>query len=160
MVRCSEGCRSKLNGQASIVELDNDSSTTLLKDISLGIIDAGFSVQRTLNLRSSASGTKVIDVSVQSTVPGVALSRANGDEVAPRAEEVDKTIVVPVLPPFNVSSNVSYRHSGNSAKHQGVASEAVVASIVTTPGPRAVYVESMELKGNVSQRVHAALYLD
>lgn len=128
--------------------LDEQSSSTLLKDVELGTIRPGSSVEKSFFLHSPLPATKVIDVSLQSAVEGETLPGEDGGADMPRAEEIDKTIVIPVLAPFEVVSNVSYRNS-LKATEQGMISEAVVSSLIATPGPRAIYVESIQLRKTV-----------
>jgi hypothetical protein len=144
----SGGSESALTELGSTVTFDEQSSSTLLKDVDMGTIRPGSSVEKSFFLHSPLPATKVIDVSLQSAVEGETLPGEDDRADMPRAEEIDKTIVIPVLAPFEVVSNVSYRNSLKAAD-KGMISEAVVSSLIATPGPRAIWVESVQLRKTV-----------
>jgi hypothetical protein len=139
---------STLIKSGSTVTLDEQSSSTLLKDVELGNIRPGSIVEKSIFLHSPLPATKVIDVSLQSAIEGETLPGEDGGADMPRAEEIDKTIVIPVLAPFEVVSNVSYRNCLKAAE-KGMISEAVVSSLIAAPRPRAIYVESIQLRKTV-----------
>ena len=134
---------------ASSIRVDEQESHSLLDDLSLGTLDPGASLEKTVLLRSPQPGTKVVDISLYSTVPtSTSPTSSNGDEGRLlRVEELHDSAVVDVLAPFECKSNVSYRRSA------GPTGDAIISTLITTPGPRAIHVESLTMREMVRSRL-------
>ncbi|WVF72135.1 hypothetical protein IAT40_006947 [Kwoniella sp. CBS 6097] len=136
----------------STIAVDQELSPSLLKDISFGIIAPSSTSSKTIILRSPIEGTKIIDISVHSTIK-TPLSQAKsslspdmGDNaLGEQTEEITQTVVLPVLRPFDVRMGVKY-----SQRIEGTeGAQAVVGILIGVGGPRPVTVERVELrKGN------------
>ncbi|WRT67104.1 uncharacterized protein IL334_004070 [Kwoniella shivajii] len=129
----------------STVAVEDQVSPTLIKDISFGVLAPSSTANRTIVLRSPIEGTKILDISVQSTIklPSArTLSPTLYDQVPSHTEEVNRTVVLPVLKPFDVKMGV--RYSQRLADNDGA--QAVVGVLVNLAGPRGVKVEKIELE--------------
>ncbi|GMK59483.1 hypothetical protein CspeluHIS016_0800890 [Cutaneotrichosporon spelunceum] len=94
-------------------------SDALLKDIPLTLVNG--TAETTVYLLSPLADTKMLDVSLMSTLSGL-------------GEETTRTAVVPVVEPFAVSTSTQPTKAG-----------ALLAATLGVPGPRAVVVEGMAL---------------
>ncbi|WVQ98716.1 hypothetical protein IAU59_005847 [Kwoniella sp. CBS 9459] len=127
----------------STIAVDHELSPNMLKDISLGAVAPSSTTSKTIVLRSPVEGTKIIDLSVRSTIKTPS-SQANSlsPDVGEHTEEVTRTLVLPVLRPFDVRMGVKY-----SQRVEGTeAAQAVVGILIGVGGPRSVTVEKVELK--------------
>ncbi|KAK8869844.1 hypothetical protein IAR55_000412 [Kwoniella newhampshirensis] len=126
-------------------------TTSLLKDISFGLISPSGSRTETIVLRCPAESTKIVDLSIQSTVRSQTTkdlpSGGHGSD-SQRTEEVNRTIAIPVLRPFDVQMGVKYTHKGKTG------GEALVDIRVGVLSPRGVKVETIDIKQVVSIRDH------
>ncbi|OCF45455.1 hypothetical protein I317_00702 [Kwoniella heveanensis CBS 569] len=132
----------------STIAVDHELSPSLLKDVSLGPIAPASTSSKTIILRSPAEGTKIIDISVHSSVKAPSsqsksLSPDMGDGAAgDQIEEITRTLVLPVVRPFDVRMGVKY-----SQRIEGTeGAQAVVGILVGIGGPRPVTVEKIELR--------------
>ncbi|KAK6902899.1 hypothetical protein I203_108159 [Kwoniella mangroviensis CBS 8507] len=137
----------------STLTMDDQVSPTFIKDIPLGKLSPSASTSKTIFLRASMEGTKIVDFSLQSTVKLPAsktLSPTSDDQVVERTEEITRTAVIPVLRPFEVKMAVRYsqRLAGTVGAGVGGGANAIVGILVEVPGPRAVRVEKIELLDN------------
>ncbi|WVQ77984.1 hypothetical protein IAT38_000065 [Cryptococcus sp. DSM 104549] len=133
----------------STILIGDEVSTTLLKDIHFGPIYPGSTVTSTITLRVPLESTKIVDFSVLSTSKPKFPSGATGTTSSapavqlnePQTEELNRTVVIPVLRPFDVQMGARYVHKGRKG------GEAVVGIKVGVPSPRGLKVEGMELRG-------------
>jgi hypothetical protein len=86
-----------------------------------------------ITLSSPSAGIKTIDISLHTTI--------DDDE-----EETTETVSIPVVPPFEVTSKLSYRSSSKADR----VGEASISSFIRAPGGRDLEVESLEVVANVS----------
>jgi hypothetical protein len=141
--------RYQLRPAESSISLDADESTSLLKDLDLGLLKAGESLERTIHLKSSAVGTKVIDVSLQTTVASADLPTASTDspdspsKMPARAEDFEATAVIPIMAPFGMSSRVTY--SPTRMMDDGLVVDATISTILTGNQARVIEVGSLSL---------------
>ena len=133
----------------------------MLKDIPLGSLDSASSAEKLVLLRSPRSGTKMIDLSLHLTVAGSESSTLvpdDGMEISPGAEEIYHTAIIPVLPPFDCDSTVSYRHSVKTPVSTG--GSALISTIITAPGARPIHVESLAIRARVRSACSRRVYAD
>jgi len=139
-----------LSSQLTVVKAEatistyDETSHNLLRDIPLGILSAGDSVERHIRLKSFKPGTRTIEFALhttpqQSSSPTLTLP-SDDRHYDNLSGEVTQTVVIPILAPFSCSSTVTYRR--RDIVGEGSAS---VASLITIPGPRNVWVESVDL---------------
>lgn len=104
-------------------------------------------VKKTISLKAPKPGTKIIDLSLQTVLSADAV----GEKEYPlKGEETTRTIVIPVLAPFAAASQVSYRHATKGVEEMRVEGWAMVSTVLTSPGPSAIHVESIEMRSKVS----------
>ncbi|WWD15882.1 hypothetical protein CI109_100306 [Kwoniella shandongensis] len=131
----------------STLVFEKQQSSSLLKDISFGILAPSASTTRTIVLRSPTEATKILDLSVQSTIKQQNQTTdtlsAQDDSDLHRTEQVNRTIVIPVLRPFDVQMGVKYTHKGKKG------GEALVDIRVGVLSSRGVKVEGIEIKQEV-----------
>ncbi|WVR05238.1 hypothetical protein IAU60_002250 [Kwoniella sp. DSM 27419] len=139
----------------STVTFDDRVSSNLLQDIPLGIITPSSSASRSFTLRCPVEGTKIIDLSLRSSLAAgfigdKALSPEVGESTAPGSDEVNRTVAIPVLKPFDVRMAVKYDAMGDTAPEKSKLvtgdTRAVVGILVGVDGPRELTVESVELR--------------
>lgn len=144
--------------------MDNEQSSSLIKDVHCGVVAPGMSVTKTLHLLSSgAAGDRVLDISVQTRIPEVIAE--DQEHRVNDVTETLQTIVVPTLEAFQVMQEVTYQHSlkgwGGLAdlasydedyEDEGRGAEAMVMTDVSIAGPWSVYVEHIGLEDEVSMR--------
>nr|XP_018263872.1 uncharacterized protein I303_03747 [Kwoniella dejecticola CBS 10117]OBR86030.1 hypothetical protein I303_03747 [Kwoniella dejecticola CBS 10117] len=131
----------------STITTDGTSSSSLLTNISLGILAPGASTSKTIILQSPIESTKIPDFLILSN------SKVHQSSLSPnpdneRTEETNRTAVIPVLRPFVVKMGTRYserllHNQQEQGPEQGV--EAIVGILVEVPGPREVIVEKIEL---------------
>ena len=138
-----------LTGLASSIRVDEQESGSLLDVLSLGTLDPRASFEKTVLLRSPQPGTKVVDISLYSHLPvSTSPSTSDGDEgQLTGVEELHDFAAVDVLAPFDCKSNVSYRRSA------GPTGDAIISTMITTTGPRAIHVESLTMRESVRVRL-------
>ncbi|WWC90065.1 uncharacterized protein L201_004998 [Kwoniella dendrophila CBS 6074] len=133
----------------STIHLDDESSSQLIKDISLGTLSPSSEITKIITLRAPIEGTKMLDFSIQTTtkIPISQNQSPKSDDVnqaiSERAEEINKTAVIPILRPFDVKMAVNYSHSFNSSK----GAQATVGILVEVTGPREIKIENIQLLG-------------
>lgn len=131
----------------SSIKAGENRTSTLLQNISLGLLEPGASSSQSIKLFVPKECTKIVDFSVQSTtsIP----SPGNSLDTFPtldRTEEVSRTVVIPVPRPFVVETSVKLTHKGK------IGGEGVVGMTVKVGGPRVMIVEGLELVGNADDR--------
>jgi hypothetical protein len=82
----------------------------------------------------------MIDISLQASLT---------DDESERVEEVNHTLTLDVEDPFEISTQVMYRHA-SGASNEGVEGWATVMSLLTLPGTRGVTIDSIEIEAKVS----------
>jgi len=82
----------------------------------------------------------MIDVSLQCSL---------SDDESDRVEEVNHTLTLDVEDPFELTTQVMFRHASN-ASSDGVEGWGTVMSLLTLPGGRGMTIDSMEIEAKVS----------
>lgn len=82
----------------------------------------------------------MIDVSLQCSL---------NDDDSERVEEVNHTLTLDVEDPFELSTQVIYRHASN-ASSDGVEGWGTAMSLVSLPGKRGMAIDSIEIEAKVS----------
>ena len=106
-------------------------------------------MERTIHLKSSAIGTKVIDVSLQTTAVPADLPDASTDspdspsKMPARAEDFEATAVIPIMAPFGMSTRVTY--SPTRMMDDGLVVDATISTIFTGNQVRGIEVGSLSL---------------
>ena len=98
------------------IVVDDQQSSGLIKGIQLGVLGPGASGKKTIHLfNSGAGGERMIDVSIQSR-PNDSEDETSDDDddendlLSEDKMETLRTLVIPTVNPFKVTSDVSYRH--------------------------------------------------
>ncbi|WWC69487.1 uncharacterized protein I206_103428 [Kwoniella pini CBS 10737] len=126
--------------EGSTLTIQDDTSSSLLKDVSLGAVAPGSTISKIITLRSAVESTKILDISILSSIKMSQMSSSsNTDDI--RTEELIRTAVIPILRPFEVKMGIKY--SERLEDSQNV--EAIVGILVEVPGPREIEVEKIEL---------------
>lgn len=135
----------------SIIRADSAEDGTQLKDLDFGLLSPGASGSRIIHLRAQKEGTKSIDFIVRSTTPSPVTSPSEGDNgddgSTPHIQEHTKKVDILVVAPFHFQSRVTYRPT----TREGVLSEAIVACLISLPGPMSLSIESLDLRSLVSE---------
>lgn len=129
---------------------DGSSKSEQLDGIDLGSLDPGQTATKTLILSPTVMATKIVEISL--VARPLAADSGQGETDA-LAEELNKTVAIPVLDPFAISSTVRYLPSVHIASEEGkdgLTGEAIISSVITSPGPRPLTVESIEVIEAVS----------
>ena len=92
----------------------------------------------------------MIDISLQASL---------SDDESERVEEVNYTLTLDVEDPFEISTQVMYRHA-SKASRDGVEGWGTVMSLLSLPGKRGVTVESIEIEAKVSDFLGVALMVE
>ncbi|KAK4688106.1 trafficking protein particle complex subunit 11, partial [Tremellales sp. Uapishka_1] len=122
------------------ITVDQESSQTLLKDVSLGVLKPLESIVKTIYLKSPVIGDRFLDFSLIST-PGTPVPQKEDAVQLGQSEEKHQTSTIPIIDPFLVSTSVKYPPS--RVAKEGTA---VVTMVISTDGPRALHIENLELK--------------
>jgi hypothetical protein len=92
----------------------------------------------------------MIDISLQASL---------SDDESERVEEVNHTLTLEVEDPFEISTQVMYRHA-SKASSDGIEGWGTVMSLLSLPGKRGVTVESIEIESKVSDFLGVALMVE
>jgi hypothetical protein len=92
----------------------------------------------------------MIDISLQASL---------GDDESERVEEVNHTLTLDVEDPFEISTQVMYRHA-SQASTEGVEGWGTVMSLLSLPGKRGMTIDSIEIEAKVSNSVGVALMVE
>jgi len=82
----------------------------------------------------------MIDISLQASL---------NDDESDRVEEVNHTMTLEVEDPFELSTQVMYRHV-SKASSDGVEGWGTVMSLLSLPGKRGMSIDSIEIEAKVS----------
>jgi hypothetical protein len=82
----------------------------------------------------------MIDISLQASL---------SDDESERVEEMNHTLTLDVEDPFELSTQVMYRHA-SQASNDGVEGWGTVMSLLSLPGKRGVTIDSIEIEAKVS----------
>jgi len=82
----------------------------------------------------------MIDVSLQCSL---------NDDESDRVEEVNHTLTLDVEDPFELSTQVMYRHASASSG-DGVEGWGTVMSLLSLPGKRGITIDSIDIEAKVS----------
>jgi len=129
---------------------EDQESTSLLQDIILGPLEPSSSIEKTVYITSLSPGSKMIDISLQASL---------GDDESERVEEVNHTLTLDVEDPFELSTQVMYRHASESSG-DGVEGWGTVMSLLSLPGKKGVTVDSIEIEAKVSDSLRVALMVE
>ena len=140
--------------------LDGESSSGLIKGVSLGLLAPGGTSLKTLwLLNTGAGGDRVVDISIQSrsTMTSLESLASEAAEVADTTETL-RTIVVPTAAPIKVSYDVVYRRNlgeqlgladlrrfDSEFWNMGDGGEALVTAKMECCGPWSLKVDNMKL---------------
>jgi hypothetical protein len=83
----------------------------------------------------------MIDISLQASL---------SDDESERVEEVNHTLTLEVEDPFEISTQVMYRHA-SKASSDGIEGWGTVMSLLSLPGKRSVTINSIEIEAKVSE---------
>lgn len=106
----------EIDDAVNYIVVDDHQSSGLIKGIQLGVLGPGVSGKKTIHLfNSGAGGERMIDVSIQSRPNDLEdeTSEEDDDEndlLSDDKMETLRTLVIPTVNPFKVTSDVSYRH--------------------------------------------------
>ncbi|TYJ56593.1 hypothetical protein B9479_002685 [Cryptococcus floricola] len=133
----------------SRISVSAQETTTLLRDIALGTLAPGASISLPVHLWAPAESTKIIDFALHTTVNGSPESLSASAEThmtEERPEEVNRTVVVPVLKAFAIETSVKLTNQGKKG------GKGAVGLNIRVGGPRRVIVEGLELVANKDDR--------
>ncbi|KIK09233.1 hypothetical protein K443DRAFT_671719 [Laccaria amethystina LaAM-08-1] len=106
----------EIDDAVNYIVVDDQQSSGLIKGIQFGVLGPGASGKKTIHLfNSGAGGERMIDVSIQSR-PNDSEDETNEDDdnendlLSDDKTETLRTLVIPTVNPFKVTSDVSYRH--------------------------------------------------
>jgi len=128
-----------------LVKYEDQESTSLLQDIDLGPLEPSCSIDKIVHITSRSPGSKLIDVSLQASL---------GADDTQRIEEVNHTINLEVQDPFDISTQVMYRHASRPSS-DGVEGWATVMSLLNLSGTRGISIDSIEIEAKVSHLFRA-----
>ncbi|KAF8146870.1 Gryzun, putative trafficking through golgi-domain-containing protein [Mycena galopus ATCC 62051] len=146
----------EIDGTDNMIALDDESSPSLIKGISFGVLQPGVSVVKTLHLISrGAAGDRMVDVSIQSTAVGA--EPLENPELQDMTETL-QTLVVPTLDAIKVKYGVVYKRAAGAREgvadlrtydhdfwDDGDGGEAVVTAQMECAGPWGLEVASVKL---------------
>jgi hypothetical protein len=112
-----------------------------LQDINLGPLEPSSNIEKTVYITSLSPGSKMIDISLQTSL---------SDDESERVEEVNHTLTLDVEDPFELSTQVMYRHA-SKASSDGIEGWGTVMSLLSLPGKRGVTIDSIEIEAKVSE---------
>ncbi|KAJ6497565.1 Gryzun, putative trafficking through golgi-domain-containing protein [Mycena sanguinolenta] len=99
----------EIDGTENMIALDDERSPSLIKGVNFGALQPGMSVVKTLYLISSgATGDRMVDVSIQSTVIGA--KQPENPELQDMTETL-QTLVVPTVDAITVKYDVVYKRA-------------------------------------------------
>lgn len=150
---------------------DGEKSSSLIRDIHLGVLASGHSTIKTLHIfNTGAGGDRMIDVSIQTKtiMPKSESARSvddNGEKNGISCDMMEhlNLLVVPTINPVDVSYSISYGRDTNS--WSGLADldtfedsfwdsrrggHAIITSSMTCVGPWSLLIENVDLERNVS----------
>jgi len=131
-----------------LAKYEEQESTSLLQDIDLGPLESSCSIDKIVHITSRSPGSKLIDVSLQASL---------SDDDSQRIEEVNHTINFEVEDPFDISTQVMYRHASRPST-DGVEGWATVMSLLNLSGTRGINIDSIEIEAKVSH--HLRIWAD
>jgi trafficking protein particle complex subunit 11 len=161
------------------IRIDDETSTSLIKGVSLGKLVTGSTTNKTVYvLLDAGAGERVLDISLQSQPISdsialkIPLTQSPDETITtleePAAEdssELLRTLVVPTIMPFSATHATNYRRSVTPAAKfadlhsfdadhwdDGAGGEAFVRSIFECVGPWTVNVDSVVMVREVRQR--------
>jgi hypothetical protein len=136
---------------------EGQETTTLLQDLNLGQLEPSASTEKTINIRALYPGSKLIDFSLQASLSD--LNASDGEEIQ-QVEEINHTASLDVVDPFELSSEVVYRHASRAVGEDGVEGWATVMSVVSMPeaGSRSVAVRKIEVEPKVSHMPRVTMW--
>ncbi|EIW69677.1 hypothetical protein TREMEDRAFT_44157 [Tremella mesenterica DSM 1558] len=117
-------------GDTSTITFDRKESTNPLQNLPLGILSQG-NLEKILYLRCPKPASKTIEISIQSSLS------SSSDKTM---EEIQRTLIIPFLYPFMLSSTVQVHDTDLSGR------SAVISSVISCPGPRPLHVESLKIQ--------------
>jgi hypothetical protein len=92
----------------------------------------------------------MIDISLQASL---------SDDESERVEEINHTLTLDVEDPFEISTQVMYRHA-SKASSDGVEGWGTVMSLLSLPGKRGMAVDSIKIEAKVSNSLRATLMVE
>lgn len=170
---------SEYDEAVSTITVDDERSTSLIKDIPIGVLKPGANCVKTLMMSNAGPpGNRVLDVSVRSRSPSdhpEQVEETADDGLQNDTTEILHTLIVPTVEPFKMSQEIVYRRS--TSEWPGVADlrtfdgdhwddrggEAIVNVRVGCSGPWPIEIESIVLERENSQAakiLDSALELD
>lgn len=119
---------------------EDQETTSLLQDISLGPIEPSSSLEKPIHIKALYPGTKLIDLSLQASL--------DENMESGRVEEINYTVELAIEDPFEISASVMYRHNARASAQDGVEGWASVTSLLSVPG-KGMIVESIDMEPKV-----------
>lgn len=132
----------RTDGTDITAKYEDQESTSLLQDINLGPLEPSSVLEKTVFITFLSPGSKLIDFSLQASL---------SDDDFQRVEEINHTLTLDVEDPFEISTQVMYRHASRASKDD-VDGWATVMSLLTLPGGRGMTIESIDIEAKVSHR--------
>ncbi|WVQ71632.1 hypothetical protein IAR50_001172 [Cryptococcus sp. DSM 104548] len=134
----------------SRISVSGQETTSLLRDIALGVLTPGASKTLPVHLLAPAESTKIIDFALHTTLNTSSETPLSAStetlSAAEGAEEINRTIAIPALKAFAIEPSVKLTNKGK----QG--GEGAVGLNISVGGPRRVTVEGLELVANMDDR--------
>jgi trafficking protein particle complex subunit 11 len=149
-------CLNLIFAPVNHITLGDDSSTSLIKGVSFGIVEPGGVVKRTLYLHSTGTGgDRILDLSIQSHT-----IQPESSNMSPNTNETLRTLVVHTVPAMKPSFTVTYtrdpeplpalldlsKYEPDAVEGQSMATMTVA---VISSGPWEVVVDSIRYKPEV-----------
>jgi hypothetical protein len=148
------------------IAIDEEQSSGLIKGVHLGILEAGATVTKLIDLTSTGgAGDRSLDLSFQSISPS---DLPSSDALSPSSEtrlgtELLRTLIVPTVSPFKIEQKVSYKRATKSSRGTLDLStfdgdfwddldggEAVITTSLSCVGPWTVVIDACRLVRKVS----------
>lgn len=140
------------NETVNFISIGEERSTSFVKGISFEVIEPGSSADRTIILTSGGTGKRILDLSIQSRVSGLATGGTAAEEI-----ETLRTVSVNTLEPFQHDSYVTYSQS-----HQSLPDFLNVATFDSWDGynAEAMVVTTLECVADCELEIASVTFID
>lgn len=145
------------------ISIDDEQSSSLIKGVYCGVIKPGVVVAKTLHLLShDTAGDRVLDISVQTRIPGS--SSSDQDDSEGDVTENLQTVSIPTVDAFHLTQDVTYQHNEREwtvltdlrsyeedyeEYERGI--EATIVTDISIVGPWSIYIECIKFDNEVGQ---------
>lgn len=118
----------------------------------MGPLEPSAELEKTILVKAIYPGSKLIDFSLQASSTDLDGVDSEREEIS-KVQEFNHTATLEVVDPFEISSEVTFRHISAAVGEDGVEGWATVMSVITLPeaGSRSVNVQGITIEPKVSR---------